>query len=247
MDGLREEPQSGSDAGHQPVEMSKLRRAERHVSRTMLSGLFLMIPMLITGLILWLFIVYLDRPFRGEDGFFTRWIEGTHLDFLGVGIIFTVVVLYLVGLLASRGAGRRVIHWPTAVLSRVPVVKSIYSVAKQATEALSSPAGHQYSRVVFLEWPRAGFSALGFVTGHFHSVADQRTYLVVYIPTVPNPTSGNLAFVSEEDVTETNLTVEDAMKLVFSGGIVLPEVLSVRPEASLSEPPRTRASRQRPA
>ena len=127
-------------------------------------------------------------------------------------------------------AGRRAVSWQNAVLSRIPVVKSIYGVAKQATDSLTSPSGHQFSRVVFIEWPRQGLLALGFITGHCPSpTADGTDLLVVYIPTVPNPTSGNLAFVTEDKVIETKLTVEEAMKIVFSGGMVLPEQMTIQP------------------
>ena len=103
-------------------------------------------------------------------------------------------------------------------------MRNIYGVARQATDALSSSDGHQFSRVVFVEWPRPGLRALGFVTGHVHVSGDDRsTMVVVYIPTVPNPTSGNLAWVSEQDVIETSMSVEEAMKVVFSGGVVLPK------------------------
>ena len=116
-------------------------------------------------------------------------------------------------------------------------MKSIYGVAQQATDTLSSSMGHQFSRVVFIEWPRPGYKALGFVTGHLHSPAEERAVLVVYVPTVPNPTSGNLAFVPEEDVVEMDMSVEEAIKAVFSGGIVLPDDMRVRPRAGLPEAP----------
>ncbi len=117
-----------------------------------------------------------------------------------------------------------------------PVVKNIYGVAKEATDTLSGPMRHRFSRVVFLEWPRRGYMALGFVTGHFHSPVERKMLLVVYIPTVPNPTSGNLAFVPEEEIIETDLTVEDAMKVVFSGGIVMPEMMGVQTKVGLPGP-----------
>ena len=133
--------------------------------------------------------------------------------------------------------GAKIVRFESAVFSRVPVVKSIYGVVRQATDALSDPMRHRFSRVVFLEWPRRGFMALGFVTGHCHSPVDGKDLLVVYIPTVPNPTSGNLAFVSEADIIETEITVEEAMKIVFSGGIVLPDAMQMHSTAGLSESP----------
>ena len=120
------------------------------------------------------------------------------------------------------------------MLSRIPVVKNIYSVANQATQALSTPLEHQFSRVVFIEWPRPGVRALGFVTGHIHARSErQQGTVVIYIPTVPNPTSGMLAWINEEDVMETDITVEDAMKVVFSGGIVLPKLTPLEGRSSV--------------
>ena len=207
--------------GDRPKEQRRLlQRLESHIIRFMLSGFLVLIPLIITVIVLRFFFGYLDS-------FVRPWISprATFLDFPGVGVLATLIVLYLIGALVSWEIGRRAINWQGAVFSRIPVVKSIYGVAKQATDALSSPMGHHFSRVVFVEYPRPGVTALGFVTGHINSPLREGEKLVgVYIPTVPNPTSGMLAFLSEEDIMETNLTVEDAMKMVFSGGIVLPNV-----------------------
>ena len=104
------------------------------------------------------------------------------------------------------------------------MVRMIYGVTQQASDALTSQYG--FSRVVFIEWPREGMIAMGFVTGRIQA-EDHSTIAMVYIPTVPNPTSGNLAFVLEDDVIETDLTVEHAMRLVLSGGTVLPSELAL--------------------
>ena len=115
--------------------------------------------------------------------------------------------------------------WRDVVLYRVPIVKTVYSVTQQATTTLTSQ--YRFTRVVFLEWPREGMVAMGFVTGRAYAADTGQSLVVVYVPTVPNPTSGNMAFVIEDDVVETDLTVEDAMRLVFSGGIVLPDRFSM--------------------
>ena len=227
MDGQDEQPQPYDEADPQEVDRPLIQRVERHLLGRVVAGFFVLIPLVATIFILQFFFINIDRIFRGEGGIFTPFIKDTPLNFAGVGVIFVVIVLYLIGLLvSSRAWRRRVVYWQGAVLSRVPVVKSIYGVARQVTDSLSSPLGHEFSRVVFLEWPRPGMKALGFVTGHTHAIGDDRSpIVVVYVPTVPNPTSGNLAFVSERDVIETDLSVEDAMKVVFSGGIVLPDAM----------------------
>ena len=201
----------------QAPDRTPFQRVEGHFLRTMASGFVVLIPLIVTILILQFVVVSVDGVFS-ELG--RPWNDP------GMGVAVLVLVLYGVGLIVSGRVGRRrVIQWQGAVLSRIPVVKSIYAVAHQATEALTSSTGHRFSRVVFLEWPREGYLALGFVTGHCHLPVQEETLIVVYIPTVPNPTSGNLAFVSEREVIETDMSVEDAMKVVFSGGIVLPETM----------------------
>ena len=221
MNGLGADNNPHRDGEEQIPESTLLQRFEGHFLGTMASGFVVLIPLLVTILILQFAFVYIEGVFRGEGGLFSR-----IPTFPGVGVVTLVVILYVMGLLVSGRVGRRrVVQWQGAVLSRIPIVRSIYGVAHQATEALMSPSGHRFSRVVFLEWPRAGFMALGFVTGHCHLPEQQETLMVVYIPTVPNPTSGNLAFVSERDIIETDMTVEDAMKVVFSGGIVLPPTM----------------------
>ena len=233
-----ESSRSGEGAGSKRVKLAFPQRLERHVLRRILSGFLVLIPLIATVLIVRYAFVYVDGIFRGDGGFLTPLLEGTPLYFPGVGVVFALVILYLVGVLITARLGRKALDWQAAIITRIPVVKSIYGVAKQATDAITDPMGRQFNRVVFLEWPRRGCMALGFVTGYCESPKDGSSpVLVVYVPTVPNPTSGNLAFVPEEEVVETELTVEDAMKLVFSGGMVLPDCIRLRGKRTASQLP----------
>ena len=123
------------------------------------------------------------------------------------------------------------------MINYVPVARTLYGVTQQATASVGSRAN--FSRVVFIEWPRDGMMAMGFVTGRARAPGKEEDLVSVYVPTVPNPTSGNMAFVLEDDVVETDVAVEDAMKLIFSGGIVLPESISM---ARMPRAPRTEDS-----
>ena len=230
MQGHNDHSQSELDGNPQRPDSTRFQRLERHVLGRMASGFLVLIPLIVTALIGWVVTTRLD-------GFVPSYVEDKGWDFPGIGLLVLLVVLYVTGALVSSKVGRRILNWPSIVLTRVPILKSIYGVAEQATDALTSSTGHRFSRVVFLEWPREGFMAMGFVTGHSHSRAGGESLVAVYIPTVPNPTSGNLAFVSEEDLVETDMSVEDAMKVVFSGGIVLPDALRMAPWASLPRPP----------
>ena len=204
------------------------RRVEQHVQGKTMSGLLALVPVLVTAFVIFFVLDKADgflRPMLANIEISTGEDTIRPLDFPGVGVIAFVLIFYLLGLLVSAGLGLKVVDWIGAAVRRIPVVKVVYGVTEQATGALTSK--YNFSRVVFLEWPREGMIAMGFVTGRMYSHERDMPLVVVYVPTVPNPTSGNMAFVDEDDIMETDLTVEDAMKLVFSGGIVLPENVSM--------------------
>ena len=203
---------------------------QSHVIGRTIAGFLALVPLLVTAIILLFIVEKIDQLIRPMT-----FVKNQPWDFKGIGVFVTIVAFYTVGLLISTGFGRRAISWKSAVFRHIPVVKTIFGLTEQATSALTSPKGHSFSRVVFLEWPREGMVAMGFVTGHTKAPEGEDPRVVVYIPTVPNPTSGNMAFVSEDKVMETNMTVEDAMKLIFSGGIVLPKDLAITSKAQLSQ------------
>ena len=191
------------------------KRFERHVQGKIMAGLLEMAPLIVTVLAIVFIVGYADLvrdlPF----------ISGQPWDFRGLGLIIIIVAAYLVGLTIATPPGRKVMQMKDVILSNIPVVRTVFGVTKQAITSFSGQ--FNFSRVVFLEWPREGMVAMGFVTGQVYSTDGERSMVAVYIPTVPNPTSGNMAFIIEDDVMETNISVDDAMKLVFSGGIVLPK------------------------
>ena len=213
-----------------PVERrSFYQRLEGHFWRRIGAGLLALIPLLVTILILRAVFIFIDNIFRGDRGLLTAVIEDTPFDFPGIGVFATIVILYTVGALYASRIGQVLLGWQKAVLTRIPIVRRIYTVAQQAADSLSAGSQHNFSRVVFLEWPRPGIVAMGFVTARcVHPADPDAELLAIYIPTIPNPTSGMLAFARDDEVTDSNLSVEDAMKVVFSGGIVMPETLQAR-------------------
>ena len=192
---------------------------EGYLQSKTLAGLMELVPLLVT--------VFLIAFIVGQADSFVRplpYIFGRPWDFPGIGLIAIIAIFYLVGLLISTAVGRRIMGWESAVLGHIPVIKTIFGATKQVTTLIASD--FHFSRVVFLEWPREGMMAMGFLTGRVYSQSNDHSLAIVYIPTVPNPTSGNMAFVNEDDLLETDITVEDAIKLIFSGGIVLPEEMA---------------------
>ena len=191
------------------------KRVERHVQGRIVAGLLEMAPLIVTVLAVLFIVGYADLvrdlPF----------ISGQPWDFPGLGLIILIIVAYLVGIAISTPPGGMLMRVKDAVIGNIPVIGTVFGVTQQAITSFSGQ--FNFSRVVFIEWPREGMVAMGFVTGQVYSEDKERFMVAVYIPTVPNPTSGNMAFIIEDDVMETNLSVDDAMKLVFSCGIVLPK------------------------
>ncbi|MDD2897698.1 MAG: DUF502 domain-containing protein [Desulfuromonadaceae bacterium] len=191
----------------------------KHLKGTFFAGIFIVIPFGIT-------IFILKFLFNFADG-----ILGSHLDSVmafygrseghipGIGMITGAVVVYLTGLVATNVLGKRLLKFSDDLLTRIPLVKSIYTSSKQLTKVFSE-GGSSYRRAVFVEWPRPGVRAVGFVTAEVEREGEH--YVVVYIPTMPNPTSGFALWFNESDVYESGMTVEDAVKFVVSGGVVIP-------------------------
>ncbi len=194
-----------------------MKNSLEHLRGKFIAGLFVVIPVGIT-------IFILKFLFNFADG-----ILGSYLDSLfslishreahlpGLGMITGAVVIYLAGLLATNVLGTQFLHWWDELLSRIPLVKSIYTSSKQLTKVFSE-GKTSYRRAVFVEWPRPGVRAVGFVTAEVER--DGQRLVVVYVPTMPNPTSGFALFFREEDVYESGMTVEEAVKFVVSGGVV---------------------------
>lgn len=142
-----------------------------------------------------------------------------------VGFLAVIIVIYLVGVMASSMLGRWFVRLGELTLSRVPLVRTVYTSSRQLAETLFVDRS-AFRKVVMIEFPKKGTYALGFVTTDDAWVVEPsgvRT-LPVFIPTTPNPTSGYLLLVPEEELMEMNLTVEWAMKVIISGGIVSPKV-----------------------
>jgi len=191
----------------------------KHLRKTFIAGLFVIIPIGITTFIL-------KFLFNLADGLLGSYIDQifslvTHheLHMPGLGMITGAIVVYFTGLLATNVLGSRLLKSGDALLTRIPLVKSIYSSSKQLTKVFQEGKS-SYRRAVFVEWPRPGVRAIGFVTAEV--VQDGVSMVVVYLPTMPNPTSGFALYFRAEEVHDSGMSVEDAVKFVVSGGVVIP-------------------------
>lgn len=212
-----------------------MRGSLRFARRLLISGVLVVFPLAVT---LWLVAAIfgiingtVTRAVRALIGWAGLSLEGLWWDRLLplAGILVSVAILMGVGLLASNLMGRRLIRTLENVLLAIPLVRVIYSSAKQLLEAFTAGRQDAFREVVALEYPRTGCWALGFVTsstrGTMWKQAGDREMVQVFLPTSPNPTSGMMLIVPREELTTLALSVEDALKMIVSGGLVLPPQL----------------------
>lgn len=186
------------------------------------TGLLVTAPVLLTLYITWAAIKLIDSQV-------SKLLPGFETSFLGnvpgVGLIFGAVLITLIGAIAAGFLGRYIIRLGEALLNRMPVVRSIYGATKQILETVISTQSDAFREVVLVEYPRKDLWVIGFVTGNTKGeVAGSIPIPMVnvFVPTTPNPTSGFLLFCPRKDVIFLKMSVEEAVKLVVSAGIVTP-------------------------
>jgi len=143
----------------------------------------------------------------------------------GLGIVTLIALIFSVGLLAANFMGRQIVKMWEDLLNRLPLVRGIYSTLKSMMDILSFTDRGSYHRVVLIQFPKNGHYCFAFVTGVTKDeshVLGHEPLIHVYVPTSPNPTSGYFLLVPEREVTSVDITVEDAMKLIVSGGLYSP-------------------------
>jgi len=187
------------------------------------SGLLVIVPLAITAWVLDWIIGTLDQTLWLLPSEWTNWLMVHRVR--GLGVIFTLAILLIVGALTSNFVGKRLLGWGDAVVRRIPVVRSIYSSVKQVSDTLFSENGNAFRTAVLVQWPREGMWTIGFVTGTpggdvLNYLQDD--YLGVYIPTTPNPTGGYFVMLKRSDCIELKMSVDDALKYIVSMGVVVP-------------------------
>jgi len=194
------------------------------MKKYLITGLLIWIPLVITIWVLKLIVDSLDQTllllplvFRTEN-----WL-GLHVP--GMGVVMTLVIVFLTGLFATNLLGARLVHFWHDTLHRIPVVNSIYSSVKQISDTLFSSSSQAFRKALLVQWPRDGMWTIAFLTGTpggdlvNHLEGD---YLSVYVPTTPNPTGGYFVIVARKDVIELNMSVDEALKYIISMGVVPP-------------------------
>jgi len=203
-------------------DQNSLKRLRLHF----LTGLVVLAPIVVTAYILWKLFYAVDGLLRG---LLTKWglFELIGRQIPGIGFIILVLLIIFIGMLTRNFVGKKMIELSDTVMARIPMVNKIYTTVQQISQALLARKT-VFRKAVLVEFPRRGIYAIGFITsvskGEIQKKTEDEMYNV-FLPTVPNPTTGFLLLVPKSEMTPLDMSIEEAIKLVISGGVVSPDQL----------------------
>lgn len=196
-----------------------------HLRTYFISGLLVWLPIWVTLLVIGFLVdllsrslLLLPRELQPDE------LLGMHIP--GIGVVITLLVIFLTGVFAANFIGRRFIALGNAILARIPVVRSVYTGVKQVTETLFTPGGQSFRKVLLVQYPCKGVWSMAFQTGQvckeIENPLNAKDMVSYFVPTTPNPTSGFLMMAPREEVVEVDMSVEQALKYIISLGVVQP-------------------------
>ena len=205
---------------------------QRRIRNVFITGLLITLPIALT----WFILQFLLNNFDALSPVFTNILiqlgapipEGYRIPFLG--LVVTLLIVLIVGWLTTNFFGKKVFQIGELLIEKIPFVRRIYKGSKQVVSSIAEADTSAFRKVVLIEFPRRGLLAIGFVTGESRGEVQELTrenMLNVFVPTMPNPTSGFLIFSPLEELTEVSMTIEEGIKYVVSGGLVVPPVLKI--------------------
>ncbi|MFB2835906.1 DUF502 domain-containing protein [Floridanema evergladense] len=220
-----------------------LQRLKQDLKNDLIAGLLVVIPLATT---IWLTVTiatwvidFLTRipkwlnPFDGLHPILVNLLD------LAVGLAVPLLSILLIGLMARNIVGRWLLDFGERIVHAIPLAGSVYKTLKQLLETVFKDSGGKFRRVILVEYPRRGMWAIAFVTGtlsnEMQAHLSNKPMLSVFIPTTPNPTTGWYAVVREDEVVDLGMSVEEAFKVIISGGIVSPSPLAPASLARLPE------------
>ncbi len=184
--------------------------------RITFAGIFAIVPIALTFYIIKIIIVFLNQltaPF----------LERIQLEIPGLGVLLTILIIFALGIFVTNVLGKKLFYWAEKLIASIPLVKNIYSTIKQITNAFSGAVQtDNYQRVIYIQYPRAELWTICFVTGESVDKSGVR-YYHVFVPTTPNPTSGVFIIIPQQDAVDAEMTVEEGLKAVISGGLLAPK------------------------
>jgi uncharacterized membrane protein len=204
------------------VTESIWRRLMRTIRKHFLAGILVVVPLVATIAILVWFFVKVDNILQPV----IQLIFGRRI--IGVGFGISLVLIYITGVIASNILGRRILGFGDSIVSRIPLFRQLYNGFKQVINSLYGYRVKKaaFREVVLVEFPREGMKTLAFITNEIQDESNNTLY-AIYIPTAPVPTSGYFEIVTDDKITRTDLTVDEAMRMIMSSGIVSPGKINI--------------------
>jgi uncharacterized membrane protein len=200
------------------------RHTARRVRNYLIGGLLIWIPILITFWVLRFLSRILDQsllllpPMWRPEALVGHYVPG-------VGIVLSLLLLFLTGLLVKNLFGRQMVGWVESLVARIPVVGAVYGGAKTFSETVFADKGQSFKQVVMVEFPRKGVYSIGFITSEQADEIQARTaeeVICVFVPTTPNPTTGFLVMFPRREITPLDMSVDEAFKMLLTLGVVVP-------------------------
>jgi uncharacterized membrane protein len=189
------------------------------LKRSFVSGVLVVVPLILTYIVLRFLFESIDGVLRP----LLEHVLGYYVP--GLGIITTLCLIILAGVLTRNILGAQMYILGERLLTRMPVIRPVYSAAKQLLEAVALPSTDSFKEVVIVEYPRRGSYAIGFVTGRMelNLNGESRHFVSVFVPSTPTPVSGFVLLVPADEAIKVNMTVEDGVKFLVSGGVASPD------------------------
>ena len=197
-----------------------------HFRRYLIAGLLVWVPLGITWFVIKFMIDLMDQTLL----LLPASLRPEHLvgfRIWGLGVVLTLVILLVTGVIVANLVGRKLVHIGERVLDRIPLVRSIYSSVKQVMETMLAGSGKSFRSVVLIEYPRRDIWTLAFLTGEQGveeiETKTGRRMSHIFVPTTPNPTSGFFLVMPSADVIVLDMSIDDGLKLIMSAGVVIPK------------------------
>jgi len=198
--------------------MNFISKIFKKISNNFFKGVLISVPLIITFYIAWALIKFFDKQASPILGTFPYEIPG-------FGLIIVFIFFSFIGFLTTGLLGRIFSSIVDKFLSKIPVLRNIYSGLKQLFETILSKKSNSFREVVLIEYPRKGIWAMGFLTGDTRGEVNRKTrnqMVNIFLPTTPNPTSGFLLFLPKKDIIRLSMTVEEGIKMIISAGMLTP-------------------------
>tara|TARA_B100000700_G_C14960416_1_gene816156 strand:- start:238 stop:867 length:630 start_codon:yes stop_codon:yes gene_type:complete len=196
------------------------------------TGLFAILPAIIT----WFILIYLYDIFTSPGSYIVSKlyifiygdnVEVNNLIVKFISFLITLTFIYLFGFLTNKFIGKRILQWFDKLISKIPVAKTIYKTIKQLTNSIADSNKNAFQKVVLIEYPKSDIWTIAMVTGESKDI-EQNEYYHLFLPTTPNPTSGFMLIIKKNNVFESNMSVEEGLKTIISGGMVSPEINDIK-------------------